>query len=185
MRLRLAAVAVTLVAAGSLAACGSGSWEERCTTDAGVISCDPADRPPAVTLSGELLDGGAYDLVSARGRVVVLNFWASWCGPCRAEAADLEKVHQATKSKGVVFLGVNHRDDRESAVAFERGKTTYPSLFDPRSKAALTFQIPPSATPATLILDRQGRVAVATRLPTTAGQLHPLVERVAAEAGQS
>jgi thiol-disulfide isomerase/thioredoxin len=184
MRRRLAALVAVFVAAGGLAACGR-SWEERCDTRDGVISCAPDDRPPAVALTGDLLGGGTFDLASTRGSVVVLNFWASWCGPCRAEAGDLERVYEATKDRGVTFVGIDHRDDRESAIAFQRGRATYPSLFDPQSKAALLFEIPPSATPSTLILDRLGRVAVAMRQATTADRLQPLVERVAAEAGPS
>jgi peroxiredoxin len=178
------AAAVAMAAAVALGAC-SGSdpdWQSQCaTTPAGIIECDPADRPPAPDLSGELLDGGRYDLTQDRGQVVVVNFWGSWCAPCRAEADDLESTYQATKAAGVRFLGINVQDSRDKAKAFEQGRVNYPSLFDPASRLALEFAIRPTATPATIVLDRQGRIAAVIRRAVRADEFRPLVERVAAE----
>jgi thiol-disulfide isomerase/thioredoxin len=180
-RLVVAAVAATL-AGGVLAGCGSESWEKQCTTSAtGVIECTPQQRPQAREVTGELLGGGTYDVAQDRGKVVVVNFWGSWCSPCRAEADDLEQTYQATKAKNVTFIGVNSRDDRDSAKAFERGRVTYPSIFDSNGSVALKFDVTQVSTPATLILDRQGRIAVGVRRATTVGELRPLVERIAAE----
>jgi thiol-disulfide isomerase/thioredoxin len=182
-RRRVAVLAVVVLAAGALAACGGDPWEKSCVTSAaGVIECTPEQRPPAREVTGDLLDGGTYDISQDRGKVVVVNFWGSWCAPCRAEADDLEKTYQATKSKGVTFVGVNSRDGRDAAKAFERGRVTYGSVFDPDGKVALAFDVTQAATPTTLILDRQGRIAVAKRSSTTAEELQPLVERLAAEA---
>jgi peroxiredoxin len=179
---RLAVLVAALIAAGALTACGSGSGEKKCTTSAaGIISCRPDQRPPARDVTGELLDGGTYDVAAARGKVVVVNFWGSWCNPCRAEAADLQKTYAATKSRGVTFVGVNSRDDRDAAKAFERGRVTYPSIYDPDSRVALSFDVTQVSTPSTLILDRQGRIAIALRRSTTVAELQPLVERMAAE----
>ena len=111
----------------------------------------------------------------------MVNFWGSWCAPCRAEADDLEAVYQATKVKDVTFIGVNSRDGRDAAKAFERGRVTYPSIFDPNGKVALAFDVTQISTPSTLILDRQGRIAAAMRKATTLRQLQPIVERIAAE----
>ncbi|MEV6347940.1 TlpA disulfide reductase family protein [Actinoplanes sp. NPDC051851] len=178
---RTAAVLTALVAAGALAGCGGENWAKKCTTTNGVVECDVADRPQVGDVTGELLDGSAYDIKNDAGKVVVVNFWGSWCSPCRAEAADLEKTYQATKAKEVAFLGINSRDDRDSAIAFEKGRVSYPSVYDFSGKVALKFDVTQTSTPATLILDRQGRIAVALRRSTTAGELQPLVERVAAE----
>jgi peroxiredoxin len=179
---RLAVLAAALLAAGALTACGSESWEKKCKTSAaGVITCRPDQRPTARDVTGRLLDGGAYDVAADRGKVVVVNFWGSWCSPCRAEAADLQKTYAATKSQGVTFLGVNSRDDRDAAKAFERGRVTYPSIYDPDARVALSFDVTQVSTPSTLILDRQGRIAVALRRSTTVTELRPLVEQVATE----
>jgi peroxiredoxin len=177
-------VAAALGAALALGGCSRGEpdWQSRCTTTpAGVIECGPDDRPPAPDLQGELLDGGRYDLTQDRGHVVVVNFWGSWCAPCRAEADDLERTYQATKAAGVRFLGINVQDGRDKARAFEQGQLSYPSLFDPASRLALEFKIPPTVTPATVVLDRQGRIAAVIRRAVRAEEFRPLVERVAAE----
>jgi thiol-disulfide isomerase/thioredoxin len=179
---RLAAVLATAVlTAGGLAACGGENWAKKCTTTGTVVECAVAQRPQVTDVTGELLDGGTYDIAQDRGKVVVVNFWGSWCAPCRAEADDLEKTYQATKAKGVTFIGVNSRDDRDAAKAFERGRVTYPSIYDFDAKVALKFDVTQTSTPATLILDRQGRIAVALRAATTSTQLQPLVEKIAAE----
>ncbi|HET6529321.1 MAG TPA: TlpA disulfide reductase family protein [Actinoplanes sp.] len=181
---RFAAVLVAVTAAAGLAAGCSpdGNWAKKCsTTPAGVIECAPEQRPQVTDVTGELLGGGTYDVTADRGKVVVVNFWGSWCNPCRAEADDLEKAYQATKAKGVTFIGVNTRDDRDAAVAFERGRVTYPSVYDPTGRVAIKFDVTQVTTPSTLLLDRQGRIAVALRRPTIVSELQPLVERVAAE----
>jgi len=180
---RFAAVAATAaLAAGMLAGCSSESWEKNCTTNAaGVIDCSPDQRPKAREVTGELLDGGSYDVAQDRGKVVVVNFWGSWCPPCRAEADDLQQTYDATKAAGVVFVGVNSRDGRDAAKAFERGRVTFPSIYDPDGKVALKFDVTQVSTPSTLILDKQGRIAVGLRRATTVAELKPLVERIAAE----
>jgi peroxiredoxin len=181
---RLAAVlAAAGLAAGLLAGCGEDeNWVKQCRTGAdGVIECAPDRRPQVSEVTGELLGGGTYDVAADRGKVVVVNFWGSWCNPCRAEANDLEKTYRATKAKGVTFIGVNTRDDRDAAIQFERGQVTYPSVYDPDGKVALQFDVTQVTTPSTLILDRQGRIAAAMRRATIVSELQPLVERVAAE----
>ncbi|GAA2617867.1 TlpA family protein disulfide reductase [Paractinoplanes durhamensis] len=179
---RLAAVlTVAAVATTVLAGCGGENWAKKCTTTGTVVECTPTQRPQVKEVIGELLDGGTYDVSQDRGKVVVVNFWGSWCAPCRAEADDLEKTYQATKALGVSFIGVNSRDDKDSAKAFERGRVTYPSIYDFDGKVALKFDVTQTSTPATLILDREGRIAVALRAATTSSQLQPLVEKIAAE----
>ncbi|BFU47539.1 TlpA family protein disulfide reductase [Krasilnikovia sp. MM14-A1004] len=179
---RFAGVLAAALAAAALTGCGEQSWEKKCTTSPqGVIECTPQQRPVAREVTGELLDGAKYDVSQDRGKVVVVNFWGSWCSPCRAEADDLEQTYTATKAKGVTFVGVNSRDGRDAALAFERGRVSFPSVYDPDGKVALNFDVTQVSTPSTLILDRQGRIAVALRRATTVGELQPLVERIAAE----
>ena len=182
MRRLAALIAVAVLAAGALTGCGGENWVDKCVTNADrVIECAPDQREPVDEVTGELLDGGTYDVADDRGKVVVVNFWGSWCSPCRAEADDLEATYQATKDKGVTFVGVNVRDERDSAKAFERGRVTFPSVYDPDGEVALKFDVTQVTTPSTLILDREGRIAAALRQPTVVSQLRPLVERVAAE----
>lgn len=182
LRFRLAALAAAVAVFGAATVgCGGSPAEAGCTTADGVVSCPVDARTVAPAVTGELLDGGRYDLAAQRGKVVVVNFWGSWCAPCRAEIADLEEVYQATKARGVEFLGINIRDDRDKALAFQRGRVTYPSLFDPSSRLALDFEIPPNAIPATIVLDRQGRIARVIRTPVRTETLRPIVDDIAAE----
>ncbi|MFG1867604.1 TlpA family protein disulfide reductase [Micromonospora arborensis] len=170
------------VAAVALVGCTSKGQEKACTTSTdGIFECAPDQRSAPPKLAGELLAGGTYDVSQARGQVAVVNFWGSWCPPCRAEADDLEATYQATKGSGVSFLGINVQDSRDKAKAFEEGRVTYPSLFDPSSRLALDLDIPPNTVPATVVLDRDGRIAVVIRRAVTQDELRPIVERVAAE----
>ncbi|MFC6018783.1 TlpA family protein disulfide reductase [Plantactinospora solaniradicis] len=175
----LFAVAATL----ALVNCsGEDDWKDNCTTKDGVVECAPEHRPEAPKVAGELLSGGNYDLAQDRGQVVVVNFWGSWCGPCRAEADDLEATYQATREQGVRFLGINIQDGRDKARAFEEAfKVTYPSVFDPPSRLALAFDIPPNSIPATVVLDREGRIAVVVRAAVQRQMLEPILTRLAAE----
>ena len=179
---RLAAALLAAVTAGTaLVGCTSGNQESRCAADGSVVTCEPAQRSKTPKVSGELLTGGGYDISRDRGQVVVVNFWGSWCAPCRAEADDLEDTYQATKGSGVTFLGINVQDSKDKALAFEEGRVTYPSIFDPASRQALNFDIPPNTTPATVVLDREGRIAVVIRRAVTRDELRPIVEKIAAE----
>ncbi|MDG4821664.1 TlpA disulfide reductase family protein [Asanoa sp. WMMD1127] len=162
---------------------GGDSWQDLCSASAEqVIECAAGKRPVAPAISGELLEGGTYDSASSAGKVVVVNFWGSWCPPCRAEIDDLEAVYESTKAKGVDFLGINIRDSRDAALAFHNQRVAYPSVFDPSSKLALGYEIPPNSIPATIVVDRSGDIAYVIRRAVTTDQLQRIVERVAAEA---
>jgi thiol-disulfide isomerase/thioredoxin len=134
------------------------------------------DRQPAPNLSGPLIGGGTADLASDRGRVVVLNVWASWCGPCRAEAPNL--VAAAHQLPQVTFLGINTRDDEGSARAFEAAqRVPYPSFADQDGSLVLKMQsvINMRSLPMTVVLDKQGRVAAAVYGVTTATTIKDIV----------
>ena len=151
----------------------------------GSLTSVPADeREEPTAVSGVTLDDEPFDVADLRGEVVVLNFWASWCPPCRAEAAALESVAGATASDGVQFVGVNVKDKKSSALAFQRAQETpYPSVYDQPGRVALAFRgvLPPNALPSTLVLDREGRVAARFLGAVTSEQLLPVVQAVAAE----
>ena len=190
MRTKLAS-ALLLASLLLLAACGSGGAaatnQQRFVSQDGQTTTydDVSARPKAPALSGELLDGTAFDVRAAYpGKVLVVNFWASWCSPCRLEGPELVAVAEATKAQGVEFIGMNIRDERDKAKAFEEGLgATYPSLFDPSGRLVLGFSdVPPTTIPATIVIDRQGRVATVFRKGLIASELQPAVEKVAAEA---
>jgi peroxiredoxin len=150
--------------------------------DGKTVTIPVAERKAAPAITGATVDGGSYDLAAHKGSVVVMNFWASWCAPCRLEATALESTYQATKADGVTFVGVNSRDEKDAAKSFESDHTTYPSLFDPNGKVALDFSdVPPTALPCTLVIDKSGKVAVAIRASVTQAVLTPLIHQVAAE----
>ncbi len=92
-----------------------------------------------------------------------MNFWYAGCAPCRVEAGDLESVWQEYEDQGVSFVGINTRDQADTAKAFSTEfEITYPSLIDvdtAQAKLAFAAETPIQATPTTLVLDKQGRVA--------------------------
>ena len=141
------------------------------------------DRDPVPALSGPTLEGATLDVADFRGKVVVLNFWASWCAPCIAESGNLNAVYEQTKNSGVAFVGVDIKDDKTSAQSFQRSlKVPYPSIFDQDGALLLKFRgKAPQSPPTTLIIDRQGRVAARFLQAVTESQLLIPVQVVAAE----
>jgi peroxiredoxin len=151
--------------------------------DGGLTRYASGHRVPVSGVAGETLDGEKLDVAGFRGKVVVLNFWGQWCAPCRAEAKGLQEAYLSTKDRGVQFVGIDVRDYRQSAVAFERSYgITYPSLFDPDGRIALNFRKTPLvSTPQTFVLDRRGEVAAVFRKPVLPEDLPPVLDPLIAE----
>ncbi|NKR10637.1 MULTISPECIES: TlpA disulfide reductase family protein [unclassified Paenarthrobacter] len=119
-------------------------------------------RSAPVAFESNLYDGTPVRSTDWSGAVTVLNFWYAACAPCRVEAPHLESLHQEFAPQGVKFYGINVRDEKPTAEAFERTfGITYPSLQDKDGKVllAMTRFVPPQAVPTTLVLDKRRRVA--------------------------
>jgi thiol-disulfide isomerase/thioredoxin len=140
-----------------------------------------AQRPPAPGISGTTLTGQHLNIASWRGHTVVINFWGSWCVPCRKEAPVLARIAGDTRSLGVRFLGIDIREEPTAGLAFERlHHIPYVSISDPGDLIAAQFgTAAPAATPSTYILDGRGRIAWAWFGATTYGQLELAVTEVA------
>ncbi|MGY1811712.1 TlpA family protein disulfide reductase [Blastococcus sp. SYSU D00820] len=121
-----------------------------------------AERASAPEFSGTLLGGGEFSSTELAGDIAVLNFWGSWCPPCRVETPEFQEVYAEVRDEGVSFLGLNVKEtDPQFAQAFVDSKgIEFPSLYDPRGEVALAFRdYPANAVPSTIVLDREGRVA--------------------------
>ncbi|MBL1081650.1 TlpA family protein disulfide reductase [Streptomyces actinomycinicus] len=159
-----AAAALTLSACGKGGISGGGGDTNFVTGKNGIDTVPAGKRAAAPDLSGKTVDGKSLDVADYKGKVVVLNVWGSWCGPCREEAQYFAKVSKQYADKGVQFVGINTRDTSTTpALAFEKEHgVQYPSLYDPTGKLMLRFKkgtLNPQLIPSTLIVDRNGKVA--------------------------
>ncbi|WP_327695445.1 TlpA family protein disulfide reductase [Streptomyces sp. NBC_00459] len=195
VRSRRAALFTAAVAASALAltACtsggtsgGSGDTNFVTGTDGVIATVAQGKRVAAPDLSGPTIDGKQLDVADYKGKIVVLNVWGSWCGPCRLEAKNFVAVSADLKDQGVQFVGINTRDgETRPAVAFEKQYgVTYPSLYDPTGKLMLRFKkgtLNPKAIPSTLVLDRQGRIAARSLQALSEDNLRKMLKPVLAE----
>ena len=116
----------------------------------------PGKVEPAPTFSGELLTGKKVSLADYRGKPLVINFWASWCPPCRSEQPEFVKVHKEFGDQ-VEFLGINFRDSEAPANKYVRDfQVKYESIFDPSGRIGFKFGV--KALPATFFVDAEGRI---------------------------
>ncbi|MFG2845999.1 TlpA family protein disulfide reductase [Kitasatospora sp. NPDC048296] len=187
----VAAAALVLTGCSSSGSSSSGEGQVGFVTVKGtnLSKADAGKRGDAPDITGETLDGNQAKLSDYRGKVVVLNVWGSWCGPCRGEAKDLQAVSEKYKDQGVQFLGINTRDtDRTNAVRFEQEQgVTFPSIFDPAGTQLLKFpkgSLNPQSIPTTLIVDRDGKLAARAVGGTTDDALESILQPVVAEQKQ-
>ena len=187
----VALVAVGVLMAGCASQVDAGEPVSGSVAEQGYVSGDgtttivaESDRDPAPDLSGTTLAGDAFVLSEHLGEVVVLNVWASWCAPCRAEAQDLQQVWSEVQDSGVQFVGLNTRDSQAAADAFvDRFGLTYPNVVDTDGSRQLLFHetLPPAAIPSTIVIDRSGRVAGRAIGEVDRSRLLGMIEPILAE----
>ena len=140
-----------------------GSTKNYIAGNGTVVEIPEENRETPITYTGTTEYGNPLSSADYIGNVVVVNFWYAACPPCRDEAPDLEALYQEYKDEGVTFVGVNVRDQPDTAVAFaEKFAITYPSVIDITDSAvqlAFAGQVSPNAVPTTIVVDRQGRAA--------------------------
>jgi peroxiredoxin len=119
------------------------------------LAGEGGESAPDFTLPRD--DGQSISLSELRGQVVMINFWASWCGPCRQEMPLLEQIHQRYEPLGFTLLGVNVEENSGDAIAFlEERPVSFPILFDPNNDVSKLYDV--IAMPSTVLIDRQGKV---------------------------
>ncbi len=141
---------------------------------------------PGPVAGPELMDPArTVSVADFPGKVVVINVWGQWCGPCRAEVTQLQQVYNATSADGVTLLGIDVRDNnRQAAQDFVKDRNvTFPSIYDPAMRTMIAFggKYPTTVIPSTLVLDRQHRVAAVFLRELLAADLQPVVQRIASE----
>jgi peroxiredoxin len=190
MRLLLALLAAVLLAGCSTGddavdVNNGGEFRFVAGTPAGEV-IPVADRRSAPEFSGTLLGGGEFASSSLDGQVAVINFWGSWCAPCRVETPEFQEVYAEVRDRGVAFLGVNVKEtDEQFAQAFvDRFGIEFPSLYDPSGETALAFRdYPANAIPSTIVLDRSGRVAAVYTGAVAQDDLRAVLDRLTGEGG--
>ncbi len=181
---------------------GAGLFLTGCTGDSGSVDINnggefrfvegtpagevipPDERAAAPGFGGTLLGGGSFESAELDGQVGVVNFWGSWCAPCRVETPEFSEVSEEYADDGVQFLGINVKEtDEQFANAFvERFDIAFPSLYDPRGEVALAFRdYPANAIPSTIVLDPEGRVAAVYTGEVSQEDLRAVIDRVLAE----
>ena len=127
----------------------------------GVERFEPGERPQLPPIAGDTLAGTPLDLADLRGNVVVLNSWASWCGPCLIEMPILIEAADRYQDRGVTVIGLNALDEEANATAFvEDLGITFDSIRDADGVILASLpDVPPRALPNTLIIDPQGNIA--------------------------
>lgn len=137
---------------------------------------DAPDFTAALVANGE---PGTTDvsLSAFRGRPVVLDFWATWCGPCQAEAPIVDQVAERYKDRGLVVVGVNTSDEEGLAAPWARKKgIRFPIAYDRGNKVASAFGV--HNIPTLVVIDKQGKIAAVRTGMTSASELERLVREV-------
>jgi peroxiredoxin len=119
------------------------------------VAADATQPAPAFTLASRA--GGQVSLADLKGQVVMINFWASWCGPCRQEFPALDQIYAKYKPMGFTLVAINVESEKSDAEKFlAKTPASFPILFDPDNAVSGKYGV--SAMPTTVLVDRQGRV---------------------------
>lgn len=140
-----------------------GAWIWASATPADTVTAGQVPAPQVGFLAPDFnlpaYGGGVLSLGDLAGQPVVINFWASWCPPCRSEMPAMQRVHEAFQDQGLVILGINaaNQDQMADAVNFvEENRLTFPIIFDTGGRAALNYQV--RSLPTTFFVDREGKI---------------------------
>ena len=181
MRRPLSHLVIALVAVTTLTACGGGSStaEESFIEGSGAITkSDFKDRKAAPALSGMTLTGKTF--IFNPGQVAVVNVWASWCSPCRAEIPTL--IELSRRYPDVQFMGILTRDNPVNAEAFARRLAMpYPTFIDDSLLIGFKKTLPANAIPSTVLIDKSGNVAARISGEVTLTSLSKLIRKLEAE----
>lgn len=181
--LRLAALSLSLCLP-ALAACGGkalgtepAGQRIRAASGFNLRVIPEQERSRRPRFSGALMDGTKFSSTQLSGQIAVVNFWASWCGPCRKEQRQLEALSDRYGPQGIRFIGVNTRDTKADARSYmEEFGVTYPSIFDRFATIAFKFRV--QFIPSTFVLDRNGAIAaVITGATVDERQLSDVLDR--------
>jgi thiol-disulfide isomerase/thioredoxin len=184
---RSAALAAVLVGVAGCAGTSAGNNTEAGGSfqlgDGNINVYQPGHREMVGDVSGKTLQGKPLSLAQYRGKVVVVDFWSYNCGPCRGEEQTLESLSRKYADKGVQFVGIDERDNLDSALAFEQNyHVTYPSLFDRTDAYVLDFPgAAPPSTPTTIVLDPTGHIAARVSGGQDYTHLDALIDKIRTE----
>jgi peroxiredoxin len=181
-RVVLALLTVLLAVSACTSAGSNGTYLFTSATSLGKL-IPKADRKPAGTFTGDLIDGGTVGTTDLTGKVALLNFWASWCEPCKVESPQLDLLYRRVKSKDVEFIGIDTKDAKSSARAFvDAYHLSYPIVFDENGEIAIRLgDLPARGLPFTVLLDKSGEVAAVYLGELTAKDLQGPLDTLRAE----
>lgn len=175
MKLIFALAAVLALTSCSTGGTSSNSESAYISGDGSAIVLNQSERVLAPKIEGETLDGSKF--TSEPGKITVVNVWASWCSPCRAEAPTLEEF--AIKNPNFQFVGILTRDNLTSAQGFvKRFGLTYPTLIDDAIIPSFRGSLPANAIPTTIVIDTEGRVAARISGQVTVATMREVLEKV-------
>ena len=192
MKRLLALLVAALIAVPVLAGC-TGSDAVSTNPDGGGYTFKDAtalgtlypqgDRKTPGAFTGKLLNGGTYSSATTKGKVTVINFWATWCGACNTETPQFDSVYRAVKSRGVGFVGIDTKDTAGKARTFvEDNKISYPIVFDELGETSIRLgKLPQASLPFTVLLDKQGRVAAVYVIRLSPVDLTRSIDKLLAE----